>query len=137
MDQIANYVKAKVHNAVEEAHRPASVTEAQHKHLKAFPTCAACGATKECQAHHVTPYNTDPTKGALPENFITLCEHMGGPEDHLHCGHGGDFKHWNPNVVADAKALAEAKSNAERFSILDRIKANRKVNAPSPHFPKD
>lgn len=130
MDSIAHYVQAKVHNAVEESRRPAAVTEAQHKHLKAFPECAACGSTQECQAHHITPYNTDPAKGADPNNFITLCEHMGGPEHHLHCGHGGDFKHDNLNVVADAKAIRSAKTDAERTVILERAKANRVPNKP-------
>jgi hypothetical protein len=136
MQAIANYVQAKVHNAVAAEHRPSSVTEAQHKHLKAFPACAACGSVQECQAHHIDPYNENPAKGADPTNFITLCEHLEGEHHHLKLGHGGDFKHYNPNVVADSKAIMDSKTDAERHIVLARAAAGRKVNAPSPHAPK-
>ena len=77
--------------------------------LKDHPTCAACGSTTCIEVHHKQPFHLFPALELDPTNFITLCEEP-GVEDHLHVGHHGNWKNFNPTVVADAAAmLAESK----------------------------
>jgi 5-methylcytosine-specific restriction enzyme A len=88
------------------------------------PTCAACGGKDRLNVHHCMPFHLDPSKELDPTNLITLC--MGEKECHLHIGHGGSFKQYNPNVRADA---AEALAHPNRFeAIVKQAMANRKVN---------
>lgn len=95
------------------------------KHFKeAHPTCAACGGTARLNVHHCIPFHLDPTKELDPTNLITLC--MGEKECHLHIGHGGSFKQYNPNVQQDA---ADALAHPSKFAaIVKKAEINRKVN---------
>ena len=72
-------------------------------HLKAHPTCEACGegSTKILNVHHVVPFHVDPSKELDEANLITLCE---GPvvNCHLHFGHLRNWKSWNVDVRKDA-----------------------------------
>jgi 5-methylcytosine-specific restriction endonuclease McrA len=82
----------------------------QHKHLKKFPTCAACGGGLNLNVHHKKPFHLFPELELEPTNLITLC--MDGEKDcHIKLGHGSNFKAYNPNVVED---VATVKAN---FSI--------------------
>lgn len=95
------------------------------KHFReAHPTCAACGGKTRLNVHHCMPFHLDPAKELDPTNLITLC--MSRKECHLHIGHGGSFRQYNPNVREDAtKALA----NPNKFEeIVKEAIANRKVN---------
>ena len=69
-------------------------------HLRAHPTCAACGARDELEVHHVVPYHVDPSRELDPTNLLTLC----GDPCHLVHGHLMSWKRWNASVVADAAA---------------------------------
>ena len=72
-------------------------------HLKAHPTCEACGEgnTKILNVHHVVPFHIDPTKELDEANLITLCE--GSVVNcHLHFGHLRNWKSWNVDVRKDA-----------------------------------
>jgi len=92
--------------------------------LEANPTCAACGGKNRLNVHHCMPFHLDPAKELDPTNLITLC--MGDKECHLHIGHGGSFKQYNPNVRQDA---AEVLAHPKEFDqIVKRAFANRKVN---------
>lgn len=95
------------------------------KHFRAeHPTCAACGGKDRLNVHHCMPFHLDPSKELDPTNLITLC--MGEKECHLHIGHGGSFKQYNPNVRQDA---ADALAHPAKFdAIVKRAEANRKVN---------
>ena len=54
--------------------------------------------------HHVIPFHLDPAKELDRTNLIVLC--MAYPQEcHLQIGHGGYFKAYNPNVIADSKAM--------------------------------
>lgn len=64
-----------------------------HAHLKLHPACAACGATKDLDVHHVVPFHVDPSKELLESNLLTLCR-----LHHLDA-HCGDWKLWNPQAV--------------------------------------
>jgi len=69
----------------------------QHKHLKKFPACAACGGNTNLNVHHKQPFHLYPDLELEPTNLITLC--MDGDKDcHIKLGHGGNFKAYNPNV---------------------------------------
>lgn len=95
------------------------------KHFReAHPTCAACGGKDRLNVHHCMPFHLDPAKELDPNNLITLC--MGEKECHLHIGHGGSFKQYNPNVRKDA---AEALAHPNKFNeIVKEAMENRKVN---------
>lgn len=115
-------LRSMIRNVVNAVRRPSAVTRAQHRHLQLNPKCAACGSSDGCQAHHVQPYNKFPDLGANPNNFITLCER--GIECHLHVGHGGNFKMYNPDVREDAADYLSMNDAARRV-LLDRIRAKR------------
>ena len=76
----------------------------QDKHLKKFPTCAACGGTANLNVHHKKPFHLYPELELEPTNLITLC--MDGDKDcHIKLGHGGSFKAYNPNVEPDVETV--------------------------------
>ena len=126
---LSSQIQTKVRNLVERIRRPTEVIEAQHAHLKTHPWCEACGVLGGGQAHHIKPYKKFPELGADPNNFITLCEHADGPECHLHVGHGGYFKTYNPDVVADAAEFKATSNDVARRLLLDRIRAKRQIDA--------
>ena len=89
-----------------EPKRPAAVTEAQHRHLKAFPACVISGATTDCQAHHIIDYDAcehigRPELAADKRNFITLRE-APGSDFHLAAGHLGSFQSINLHIIENA-----------------------------------
>jgi len=95
-------------------------------YLSLHPKCAACGGSTLLQVHHEKPFHDDPTLELDLNNLITLC--MGKTECHLMIGHGGSFKQYNPNVVADALAAA---ANPNNFTqIAAKAEAARKPNQP-------
>jgi hypothetical protein len=70
------------------------------------------------------PFHLDPNKELDTTNLITLC--MGEKECHLHIGHGGSFRQYNPNVRTDAATVL---AHPEKFDqIIKRASDNRKVN---------
>lgn len=87
----------------------------EKEHLAVEGWCRYCGATTALQVHHVEPFHLDPAKELDPTNLITLCENShDGVECHLHIGHLGNWKNFNPAVrtVADSpKAGVPASSN--------------------------
>jgi 5-methylcytosine-specific restriction protein A len=81
--------------------------------LKDYPRCAACGARKRLNVHHVVPFHINPALELVPDNLITLCE--GGGNCHLIHGHLKDWKAYNPEVRRDA-AYYLAKVTARRYA---------------------
>jgi 5-methylcytosine-specific restriction protein A len=69
-------------------------------HLRAHPTCAACGSRDELEVHHVVPYHVDRSRELDPSNLLTLCA---TPCHRVH-GHLMSWKRWNVSAVADAAA---------------------------------
>ena len=69
------------------------------------PRCACCGGTENLNVHHVMPFHLciavgRPDLELDDRNLVTLCR---GPFNcHLLFGHLGDFKGFNPLVLADA-----------------------------------
>jgi 5-methylcytosine-specific restriction protein A len=79
------------------------------RHLKAHPSCAACGGVQSLQVHHKQPYHLFPALELNPDNLITLCEY-GDKDCHLKVGHGPkgkkpSWKIFNPQVEHDAALL--------------------------------
>lgn len=76
-------------------------------HLAKEPFCRYCGGQSKLQVHHVKPFHLHPEDELNPANLITLCEDSkDGVECHLHIGHLGNWKLFNPQVrtLADAPA---------------------------------
>ncbi len=80
----------------------------EQAHLRAHPTCAACGQGQPgqgLQVHHMLPFHFCVTLGR-PElelderNLMTLCDESINSH-HLLLGHLGNFQSYNPNVKAD------------------------------------
>lgn len=77
----------------------------ERAHLEKEGWCRNCGGTISLQVHHVMPFHLDPTKELDPSNLITLCEDVkDSVECHLHIGHLGSWKNFNPAVrsIADS-----------------------------------
>jgi len=76
----------------------------EQAHLKQQDYCMYCGGQSNLQVHHVEPFHLDPSKELDPTNLITLCEKMGS-DCHLHIGHLGNWKNFNPQVrvIANSK----------------------------------
>lgn len=72
-------------------------------HLKKEPFCRWCGSVKDLQVHHIVPFHINGADELIDSNLITLCETM-GIEDHLQHGHLGNWKNFNPDIRAQAKA---------------------------------
>lgn len=87
--------------------------------LEQNPRCAACGSGSILQVHHVEPFHLHPKLELDPSNLITLCE--GRYECHLHIGHSGNFKGYNPRVRDDAAAFQRADAT-EREQMIAHVK---------------
>jgi 5-methylcytosine-specific restriction enzyme A len=75
----------------------------EHAHLQREGWCRHCGGTARLQVHHVAPFHLHPELELDDSNLITLCEDSGdGVECHLHVGHLGNWKNFNPAVRAVA-----------------------------------
>jgi len=86
--------------------------------------CAACGGTEKLNAHHIVPFHHDSSLELDHNNLITLC--MSKCECHLHIGHSGSFKEFNPNVRSDA---AKALAHPDQFDEIVKLAfENRKAN---------
>lgn len=63
--------------------------------------CHYCGSVKDVELHHIQPYHLHPELELVRSNVIGLCESF-GTNDHLHIGHLGDWKSYNPRVREQA-----------------------------------
>ena len=74
----------------------------ERHHLMMQPTCQACGGRAKLAVHHIKPFHLFPADELNPANLITLCE---APQRcHLEVGHHGNWKTYNPAVIAEAAA---------------------------------
>ena len=91
------------------------------RHLRANSVCAACGGKNVLQVHHMVPFSDRPDLELDPTNLITLC--MGRKECHLHIGHGGGYKFFNPSVLVHS-GMIQTRSNLR--SVWALAKASRR-----------
>lgn len=87
-----------------------TVREAQ---LRDNPTCAACGGTDHLQVHHILPFHLYRDLELDPNNLIVLCEDK-DTKCHLHVGHRGNWKDYNPMAKEDAKVALSGKLSETR-----------------------
>jgi len=70
-------------------------------HVKAHPSCAACGRREHLEVHHIVPFHERPDLELVPANLLTLCD--APPRScHLALGHLFSWSSWNPGVREDA-----------------------------------
>ena len=93
--------------------------------IAAHPRCAACGGTTRLQVHHIQPYHLHPELELDPANLVVLCASVKNC-DHLHIGHGGNFRAWNPAVRIHAAAIL--KTPAQRPLVEKAARAGRRVD---------
>lgn len=94
--------QAAIIEARPEVERSPEWPRVRDEHLKLHPACAVCGRTDGCEVHHITPFHLDNSKELDKNNLITLC----GPpwNHHFWFGHLGNWKSYNPSVLADVAA---------------------------------
>lgn len=81
--------------------------EVEKAHLRVEGWCRNCGGTTLLQVHHKMPFHLDQAKELDPTNLITLCEDFkDGVECHLHVGHLGNWKSFNPAIAEVANSPA-------------------------------
>lgn len=79
------------------AERSPKWSSIRNEHIKKYPKCAACGAKKNLEVHHIIPVHLDPSRELDITNLITLCS----KRCHLVFGHFMDYKSWNKDVEHD------------------------------------
>lgn len=70
------------------------------KHIKANPTCAACGTRKRLEVHHMKPFALYPELELDRTNLQTLCQ-----RDHFAVGHLYDYRAYNYWSLEDARQI--------------------------------
>jgi 5-methylcytosine-specific restriction protein A len=87
-----------------ESRRSPQWRRVRQNHIAHFPSCAACGVTKNLEVHHVLPFHVFPEKELDPTNLLTLCE---TPSHNCHFlfGHCLHWQAYNPNVIEDAARI--------------------------------
>ena len=90
-------------------------TKVRATFLMTNPSCAACGEIKHLNVHHVRPFHLHPDLELDPTNFITLCMSL---DCHLLVGHGGNFRAYNPDVVADAALILASTDKAATLKLV-------------------
>lgn len=93
-------------------------------YLRMFPACQACGSKTDVVVHHKSPIHVNPELELVGANLITLCCSP-GLECHLQIGHGGNWRHYNPNVELDARTVANDPS--KRLAVIEEAKKNRRL----------
>ena len=116
------HVTKKLFDAVDPHKRSPEWGKLEHAFVKAYPTCAACGATTKLQVHHKHPFHIHPELELDPNNLVTLCMEV-GKECHLYVGHGDSWRAYNPNLEADLVTLNNDPS--ARTIIIAEAKKNR------------
>ena len=92
------------------------------RHLKDHSVCAACGRKTFLQVHHMVPFSDRPDLELEPTNLITLC--MSINECHIHIGHGGSYKYFNPKVQEHSALMFQS------------LKPLHRVNPKNPIWPE-
>lgn len=78
--------------------------------LREQKCCAACGATKKLEVHHIKPFHLFPHLELDKKNLIVLCE-GDGCNCHITFGHLLNWKSYNPSVIDDAEWFRTAVQN--------------------------
>lgn len=117
-----NKARSKIHEHFKSRHRSSRWDDVRDNYLLVHAQCEACGGIKSLQVHHIVPFHVDPNKELDPDNLVTLC--MGDYDCHLTVGHGGSFRHYNPDVREDVKRFLLL-SKEERAKLVKEIRKKR------------
>ena len=79
------YVKSVLREKSKSKKRSSLWDETRDEFVKKHPECAACGAVKRLQVHHILPFHIHPELELDTQNLIVLC--MDTNECHLIIGH--------------------------------------------------
>lgn len=78
--------------------------------------CELCGGRKSLVPHHIKPFHLFPELELERDNLVVLCEaERFGINCHLFAGHIGDFKAYNPVVLATVAQMREMLLARRRF----------------------
>lgn len=94
---------------IREAYRSPKWKSIRTEHLKKYPSCMACGSTKNPEVHHIIPVHIDSDKELDPNNLITLCDKY----CHFIFGHLMNWKSWNPDIISDSIAYKTKIQNSK------------------------
>lgn len=97
------------------------------RHLQKNPECAACGARRGLQVHHVVPFHVDKALELDPKNLLTLCEYVGGLECHEFLGHGDHWQSYNPLV---REHVAELRQKPESLTAIRSVAKKNRIKQP-------
>lgn len=117
-----NKVRSKIHEHFKSRHRSSHWDDVRDSYLTINAQCEACGSSKSLQVHHIVPFHVDPSKELDLSNLLTLC--MDEHDCHLAIGHGGSFRHYNPDVREDVKKFLLL-SKVEREKLINEIRKKR------------
>lgn len=117
-------VHGKVREALKNVTRSPKWGGVRKAFLKDHPGCAACGATKHLNVHHVEPFHLHPELELDPKNLITLC--LTRNLCHLKIGHGDNYKAYNPNVRLDAEHV---RKHPESRDAIEKAAKERRLMA--------
>ena len=70
-------------------------------HLKANPTCEACGQRDSLEVHHIQPFHLRPDLELDPANLMTLC----GDPCHIVHGHLMAWGRYSPTARTDVRTF--------------------------------
>ena len=90
-----------------EPHRSNQWRTVRKHFLEKNPMCAACGSTKNLEAHHKIPFHINKSKELDENNLITLCNNY----CHFLFGHFLSWKSFNENVSQDAEIWSKKIQN--------------------------
>lgn len=85
-------------------------------YLRKHGKCVACGATSMLRVHHIVPFYVDRSKEFDESNLVTMCMTYGN-FCHYYYGHGGDYRSYNPHVLADVASVAFALERGDAAEI--------------------
>jgi hypothetical protein len=121
LSTLANILTGAVHRAATAHERSPHWGAVRRAWIRDNPTCAACGTRWMVEAHHVEPFEHDPSKELDPSNFLTLCSWKG---HHRLLGHGSDFHYYVEDVRRMAREFWHSTAT-QRAALIRRARAQR------------
>jgi 5-methylcytosine-specific restriction endonuclease McrA len=100
LDWLRSWLSAEADLVAGSRPRSSQWPRVRREHLARYPSCAACGRTRELEVHHVVPYHERPDLELEAGNLLTLC----ADPCHLVHGHLMSWTRINPRVRQDADA---------------------------------
>lgn len=98
-ERVRDYLSGKVPSGIARSSRWSAVRAI---YLEKHPLCEICGGSKDIIVHHILPFHVNPELELHDSNLVTLCESKNnGVNCHLLFGHLGNFRRYNPDVLAD------------------------------------